>query len=63
MTDIQDWLDEHQAPQKIGGTILYVRSDDVRELFAEQEDELKALESALRGLLYRLDYDEKGKRR
>lgn len=61
--DIQDWLDEHQAPQKIGGTVLYVRADDVRELFSEQEDELKALESALRGLLYKLDYDEKGQRR
>ena len=45
--DIQDWLDEHQAPQKIGGTVLYVRSDDVRELFAEQQDELSALSSAL----------------
>ena len=30
--DIQDWLDEHQAPNKIGGTVFYVRSDDVREL-------------------------------
>jgi hypothetical protein len=32
MLNLQDWLDEHEAPQTMGGAIMYVRSDDVRTL-------------------------------
>lgn len=34
---IQEWLDEHEAPNKIGGTVLYVRSEDVLELFQQMQ--------------------------
>ena len=32
MLNLQDWLDEHEAPQTMGGSIMYVRSEDVRTL-------------------------------
>lgn len=35
--EIQDWLEEHEAPRLIGSTVCYVRSGDVRELFVAQQ--------------------------
>ena len=40
MLNLQDWLDEHEAPQTMGGSIMYVRSEDVRELVDQIRREL-----------------------
>ena len=32
MLNIDDWLDEHESPQNMQSSFMYVRSDDVRTL-------------------------------
>ena len=32
MLNLEDWLDMHESPQEIGGTVCYVRSHDVAVL-------------------------------
>jgi hypothetical protein len=42
MLNLQDWLDEHESPQAMGGAIMYVRSDDVRALVSRIRQESQA---------------------
>ena len=42
MLNIDDWLDEHEAPQTMGGAIMYVRSEDVRTLVSKIRQESQA---------------------
>ena len=37
MQELEDWLDLRESPKEIGGLVCYVRSGDVRELFAAQQ--------------------------
>ena len=39
---LQDWLDEHESPQNMQSSFMYVRSDDVRTLVSKIRQESQA---------------------